>query len=119
MGWMDAGLARARAAASDASADLAEVNSRLGAARTWMAVTGTSDSAARRTADSGVGRLAPVAPITALVASQTAALHSRAIATVDELTARQEAARNRLSLARKSQSAMTRIASETDKVLGE
>ncbi len=118
MGWMDSGIAKARAAASDARADLAEVNSKLSGAQALQQLTGAADAAAQTLAGSRVGRQDALAPLFEVVTTQTGALHSRAVASVDELTAKREAARNRLSFAQKSQTAMTRLSQETDKLIG-
>ncbi len=119
MGWIDTGIAKSRAAASDARADLAEANSRLVAAGAWQQLTGVGDAAARSIATSRIGRHAAAAGLVELVTTQTNALHTRAVAAVDDLQAQRLAARSRLSMAQKSESAMTRLASETDKLIGD
>ena len=117
MGWMDTGIAKTRAAASDARADLAEVNSRLSTAEAWCKITSIADAAVQQLAATWPARQDVLVPVFAAATSQTSALHSRAVASLDDLHARREAAKSRLSFAEKSQHAMTKIADESDRLL--
>lgn len=119
MGWIDNGIAKSRAAASDARADLAEVNSRLVFAETWQKTTGAGDAAARSIAGSWLGRQEALAPVIEIITTQSDALHTRAVATVDDLRARRQSAQSRLAVAEKSRTAMSRLAEETDKLIGD
>lgn len=118
MGWMDTGIAKTRAAASDARADLAETNSKLSSAEAWLSVTTAGDTAVRKLAGTWPAQQSVMAPLVEVATVQTRALHSRAQATVDALQAERQAAASRLSLAEKSDRALTKLASETDKLLG-
>lgn len=118
MGWMETGIAKTRAVASDARADLAESTSDLLSAKSLLKVASSSEDLVQRFGSSWLGRQQLVAPLVHAAAVQTQALRSRAQANVDELTAKQESARTRMSMAEKSQNAMTRIAEETDKIIG-
>lgn len=119
MGWMETGMAKTRAVASDARADLAEVDSKLTGAQAWLTMSTAIDAAARKVATTWPVSLDPAAPIAQTLTAQTGALRSRAVATVDELQAERAAATSRLSFAEKSRHAMTRIAEESDKILGD
>jgi len=119
MGIMETGVAKSRAAASDARADLAEINSKLLGAESLLKVASGTDRLAERMAQSWLGRNRPAAPVIDAITTQTNALHARAEAHVDELTAKRAAAQSRLSVATRSQQAMNRIAEESDKVLGD
>jgi hypothetical protein len=119
MGLIDNGITKSRAAASDARADLAEVNSRLVLAEAWQGVTGTCDAGARSLASSRVARRSAIAPIVEVITTQSEALHTRAVANVDELRLRRQTAQGRLTVAEKSGAAMTRLAEETDKLIGD
>jgi hypothetical protein len=119
MGWIDNGIAKSKAAASEARADLAEVNSRLVFAEAWQKTTGAGDAAARSIAGSRVGRLEALAPVLEIMTTQSDAVHARAVARVDDLQVQRQTAQGRLTIAEKSRSAMTRLAEETDKLIGE
>ena len=119
MGLIDNGIAKSRAAASDARADLAEVNSRLVLAEAWQGATGVADAAARSLAASPLARPTVFAPVVALITTQSDALHTRAVATVDDLRVRRQAAQSRLAVAERSGAAMSRLAEETDKLIGD
>lgn len=119
MGLMNTGIAKTRAAASDARADLAESSSELIPAQSWLKLTSTADEALRKVGGTWFGRRSGVSSLVEAASAQTNALRTRARANVDALTAKQEAARSRLALAEKSQHAMTRLAGETDKILGD
>lgn len=126
MGWMNTGIAKTRAMASDARADLAETDSDLIPAKAWLTITSTVDAALSTFGGTWAGRQKGVSTVVEAATAQTHALRSRAQATVDELTAKQEAARSRLSfaeksqnLAEKSQHAMTKLAEETDRIIND
>jgi hypothetical protein len=119
MGLLDNGITKSRAVASDARADLAEVNSRLVLAEAWQGLTGAGDAAARSLGSSRIARPNVIAPIVEVITTQSTALHSRAVANVDELRLRRQAAQSRLTVAEKSGAAMARLAEETDKLIGD
>jgi hypothetical protein len=119
MGWIDNGITKSRAAASDARADLADVNRQLVLAEAWQGVTGAGDAAARSLASSRMARPAVVAPIVEVITTQSHAVHTRAVATVDDLRVQRQTAQGRLAVAEKSGAAMSRLAEETDKIIGD
>ena len=119
MGLIDSGITKSRAVASDARADLAEVNSRLVLAEAWQGLTGAGDAAARSLASSRYARPSVIAPIVEVITTQSDALHTRAVANVDELRLRRQAAQSRLTVAERSGAAMARLAEETDKLIGD
>jgi hypothetical protein len=126
MGFMDSGIAKARAAASDARADLAHTSSKLPTAAAKLQLATAADNAVDWVSHSWLGRQQPLVPLVDAAKSQTNALRTRAIADVDELNAQRELAESRLKMAEKSQKvaekskqAMQRVAEETDKLIGD
>ncbi len=119
MGFMDTGMAKSRAMASDARADLAEVNNKLLVAQTQAQFTGALDTLARKAANTWPARQELLSPSFEIITSNTGALYSRSMAEVDELRAAQASANSRLKFANKSQRAMNRLAEEGDRLLGD
>lgn len=118
MGWIDTGIAKTRAVASDARADLAETNSDLFPAQSRLRIATAADDLVNRFGGTCLARQQGISSLVAAASAQTHALRARAQAELDEITAKREAAATRLSMAEKSQHAMTRLAEETDKILG-
>jgi len=119
MGFMETGMAKSRAMASDARADLAEVNNKLTMAKTQAQVTGALDATARRAAATWPARQDALSPLFEMITSNTGALHTRSVSEVDDLLAAQAAANSRLKFANNSQRAMNRLAEESDRLMGD
>lgn len=119
MRWIDNGITKSRAAASEARADLAEANRRLVLAEAWQGMTGFCDAAATSLASSWLAQPAALAGVVRIITTQTDAVHARAIAEVDELKVERQTAHNRLVVAEKSGAAMTRLADEADRILND
>lgn len=115
MGWIETGTARTRAAASRASAELADTNRRLPAARAALAGAGAIDDTVRAAAATRLGRAAPIDHLLAALQTHTAALRAEAQADVDTLVALRVVAEQRLRMAESSHRAMLRLAEERDR----
>ena len=119
MGFMQTGIAKTQAMASDARADLAEVNSKVTLAELELKLARTVDGLARRAATTTPARHAPLVEVFEFVTTQTGALHSRAAANMDELKAERIAVNSRLKFAEKSHRAMSKLADEGDRLLND
>jgi hypothetical protein len=119
MGIMQTGIAKTQAMASDARADLAEVNSKVMLTQIELTMARNLDGVARRAAGVSFARQAPLVEMFDFVTTQTGALHSRAAANMDELKAERIAVNSRLKFAEKSHRAMSKLAEEGDRLLSD
>lgn len=119
MGIMQTGIAKTQAMASDARADLAEVNSKVMVAELGLKAAQTVDGLALKAAATAPARQEPLVEVFDFVTTQTGALHTRARATLDELTAKRFAADSRLKLAETSHRAMSKLKDEGDRLIND